>query len=148
MAEGRFTREKTETRIALFHPHTAPTEDVMLTERDAIDIFEELLEAINKAYVLGLAFELPPHEVDAIKTNYSDPRDCLLQVILTFLRQAEPRPTWKVIVDALRSPAVNLTALAERVEAAHFPDLTATQPPPPATGESFTRQSISAQIVM
>ena len=49
-------------------------------------------------------------------------------------------------MDALKSPAVNLTALAERVEAAHFPDLTATRPPPPATGESVTRQSMS--IVM
>ena len=36
------------------------------------------------------------------------------------------------------------SALARRVEAAHFPDLTATPPPPPATGESVTRQSMSA----
>ena len=43
-------------------------------------------------------------------------------------------------MDALRSPAVNLTALAERVEAAHFPDSTATRPPPP-------RQSTSVHTV-
>ena len=48
----------------------------------------------------------------------------------------------------LKSPAVNLTALAERVEAAHFPDPTATRPPPPATGESVTRQSMSVHNVM
>ena len=107
-------------------------------------IFEELLEAINQAYMLGLKMNLPSHELDAIRKTHPDPRECLLQVILAFLRQAEPRPTWRVIVDALRSPAVNLTALAKRVEAAHFPDPTATQPPPPATGESVTRQSISA----
>ena len=107
-------------------------------------IFEELLEAINQAYMLGLKMNLPSHELDAIRKTYPDPREFLLQVILAFLRQAEPRPTWRVIVDALRSPAVNLTALAKRVEAAHFPDPTATQPPPPATGESVTRQSISA----
>ena len=35
------------------------------------------------------------------------------------------------------------SALAERVEAAHFPDPTATRPPPPATGESVTRQSMN-----
>ena len=128
--------------------HTAPTEGVTLTERDAMAIFEELQEAMNKAYQLGLVFELPPHELDAIKKNYPDPRDLLLQVILAFLRRAEPRPTWRVIVDALRSPVVNLTALAKRVEAAHFPDSTATQPPPPATGESVTRQSMSARDVI
>ena len=57
----------------------------MLTERDAKNVFKELLEATNKAYLLGLAFELPPHEVDAIKKTYPDPQECLLQVILAFL---------------------------------------------------------------
>ena len=46
----------------------------------------------------------------------------------------------------LKSPAVNLTALAERVEAAHFPYSTATRPPPPATGESVT-MSIVMQLL-
>ena len=119
-------------------PRTVTTEDVTLTERDAKDILEELQEAMNKAYILGLKMNLPSHELDAIKKTYPDPREFLLQVILAFLRQAEPRPTWRVIVDALKSPAVNLTALAERVEIAHFPDSTATRPSPPATGESVT----------
>ena len=101
-------------------------------------IFEELLEAMNQAYILGLKLNLPSHELDAIRKTNPDPREFLLQVILAFLRRAEPRPTWRVIVDALRSPAVNLTALAERVEAAHFSGPTATRPPPPATGESVT----------
>ena len=126
---------------------TVTTEDVKLTERDAKDILAELLEAMNRACELGLVFKLPPHEVEAIRKNYPDPREVLLQVILAFLRRAEPRPTWRVIVDALRSPIVNLTALAERVEAAHFPDSTATRPQPPATGESVTRQSMSAHNV-
>ena len=142
MAEGKFT---SELAVALAISHTAPAEDVTLTERDAMAIFEELLEAMNQAYVLGLKMNLPTHEVDAISAAYTNARDRLLQVILVFLRRAEPRPTWRVIVDVLKSPAVNLTALAERVEAAHFPDLTATRPPPPATGESVTRQSISVQ---
>ena len=104
-------------------------------------IFEELLEAMNQAYMLGLKLNLPSHELDAIRKTNPDPREFLLQVILAFLRRAEPRPTWRVIVDALRSPIVNLTALAERVEAAHFPDNTATRPPPPATGESVAAKS-------
>ena len=70
---------------------------------------------------------LKPRDVEAILNKYQDPKDRLYHIILAFLRQAEPRPTWRVIVDALKSPAVNLTALAERVEAAHFPDPTATR---------------------
>ena len=126
-------------------PRTVTTEDVTLTERD---IFEELQEAMNKAYELGLMLKLLPHEVDAIRKTHPDPRELLLLVILAFLRRAEPRPTWRVIVDALRSPIVNLTALAERVEAAHFPDPTATRPQPPATGESVTRQSMRHIVIV
>ena len=41
-------------------------------------------------------------------------------------------------MDALRSPIVNLPALARRVEAAHFPDLAATRDAvPQTTGKSL-----------
>ena len=124
----------------VFHsPRTVTTEDVTLTERDAKDILEELQEAMNRACELGLVLKLLPHEVEAIRKTYPDPQDRLLQVILAFLRQVEPRPTWRVIVDALSSPAVNLTALARRVEAAHFPDPTATcDVVPETTGKSLS----------
>ncbi|CAI8041005.1 hypothetical protein GBAR_LOCUS22788 [Geodia barretti] len=46
---------------------------------------------------------------------------------MMFLNQ-EPRPTWRVIVDALKSSAVNLPQLAMTVEAAHFPDTTPQLP--------------------
>ena len=72
--------------------------------------------------MLGLGLNLRLHEVEAIHARYQDPRERLLHIIIAFLRQAEPRPTWRVIVEALRSPAVNLPALARRVEAAHFRD--------------------------
>ena len=102
-------------------------------------ILEALLDAQNQSYKLGLRLNLPLREVEAIFTKYFDPCDRLLQIIIAFLRRAEPRPTWRVIVDALRSRVVNLTALAERVEAAHFPDLTATRDVvPETTGKSLS----------
>ena len=106
-----------------------------MTERDADAVLEELLPAQTQSYLLGMKLKLEIHEIDAIHTKYLDPRDRLLHIVLSFLRRAEPRPTWRVIVDDLRNPIVNVTALAERVEAAHFPDPTATRLPPPATGE-------------
>ena len=77
-----------------------------------------------------------PRDVEAIQTTYQQPKDRLLQVIIAFLQQAEPRPTWRSIVDALKSPVVGLTALARRVEAAHFPHPTATHELPAVFGES------------
>ena len=96
--------------------------DETLSESDAADILEELLSAQNQSYILGLKLKLPLHEVEAIDLKYLSPRERLLHVIIAFLRQAEPRPTWRVIVEALRNPIVNLPALARSVEAAHVPE--------------------------
>ena len=93
------------------------------------------MEAQNQSYALGLKLKLPPHVVEAIHSTYLQPRDRLLQVLIEFTKQIDPRPTWRAIVAALRSPAVNLPQLAMRVEAAHFPYPTASHeaPPPEAT---------------
>ena len=99
-----------------------------------MDVLEEILPAQNHSFKLGLKLRLPHHEVEAIHSTHSDPKDCLLHVIIECFRKAEPRPTWRVIVDALRSPAVNLTSLANEVEAAHFPDTTST----PSTSSTST----------
>lgn len=64
---------------------------------------------------------LPTHVLDAIDHkfhNHGQP-DRLLQVILMFLKQTEI-PTWRLIIDALRSPTVNFLQLAKEVETAHF----------------------------
>ena len=102
------------------------------------------MPAQNKSYVLGLKLKLSQHVVEAIhKELPSD--ECLLQILIKFLQQAEPRPTWRVIVDALKSPVVGLTALARRVEAAHFPDSTATHDVVP---ETTTGKSLSAPLIL
>ena len=119
-------------------PHAAPAGDNILTESDAVNILEELREAQNSAHLLGFMFRIEPMKVDAICQAYQNPKERLYQIILVFLRQAEPPPTWRAILNALKSPLVNLTALAKRVEAAHFPDPTASRDPPTTSGESVT----------
>ena len=115
--------------------NTTPAVDETLQENDTGKVLEELLEAQNQSHVLGLQLNLPLHDVEAIHLQYQNPRNRLLHIIIAFLRQAEPRPTWRVIVEALRNPTVNLPALARRVQAAHFPDPTATHAPPTASGK-------------
>ena len=110
-----------------------PAEDETLTPDDAVDVLEEILPAQNKSYELGLKFKLPQHVVEAIHSKELPPDKYLLKVLIKFSQQTDPRPTWRVIIEALRSPAVNLPALAERVEAAHFPDTTAIHDVVPET---------------
>ena len=105
--------------------YTAPTTGCeVLTPNDAIKVLEELLPAQNQSFELGLRLNLEPHQVEGIHSTYSEPAKRLLRVVMLFLNQVEPRPTWRVIVEALKSPAVNLPQLAMAVEAAHFPDAT------------------------
>ena len=86
---------------------------------DAVDALEELVEAQNESYMLGLKLRLPKYVVQAIHDKYTNPRDRLLHVLLEFNEQTDPRPTWGVIIDALRSPAINMKKLAEKVESRH-----------------------------
>ena len=125
---------------SLFFPslNAAPAGDHILTESDAVNILEELTEALGHANILGVMLSIKPVELEAISKKYQDPKERFYQIILAFLRQAEPSPTWRAIVNALKSPIVNLTALAKRVEAAHFPDPTASRDPPTTSGESVT----------
>ena len=119
MATGNLKRNLFALLFGFF---AAPAVDETLCPDDAGNIVEEILEAQNHSSFLGLRLGLPLHVVEAIHSRYQDPKDRLLHVIIEFLKQAEPRPTWRVIVDALRSPLVNVTSLAKRVETVHFPD--------------------------
>ena len=100
-----------------FLVNSAPTGDETLTPNDAVKVLEELLDAQNQSYTLGLKLGLPLADVEAIHVAHTNSRDRLLRVIITFLKQEQTGPTWRVIVDALRNPVVNLSALAKRVEA-------------------------------
>lgn len=80
------------------------------------------MPAQSRSYELGLKLLLPPYEVERVHSMYPEAHERLLNIITLFLKVTNPRPTWRIIVNALKSPVVGLTALARRVEAAHFPD--------------------------
>ena len=112
---------------------TGPTSVETLTTDDAICLLEELLPAQTHSYLLGLRLGLPVHVVDSIFVAHLHPRDRLLHILIAFLNQEEPRPTWGTVVQALRSPAVSLFQLANKLEATHISDPTATTHNPPTT---------------
>ena len=110
----------------LYSFYAAPDTDKELKPDDACRILEEILDAQNQSSFFGLRLGLPVRVVEAIHSRYQEPKERLLHVIFKFLNQAEPRPTWRVIVNALRSPVVNLPRLAKTMEEAHFPQPTST----------------------
>ena len=93
--------------------------DEILDVRATMDITGKILEAKNLSSILGCYLKIPNYIVDRIHLQYSKPADCLYYVIEAFLKQAEPRPTWRAILDALTSRIIYLPHLVEEIERHH-----------------------------
>ena len=77
------------------------------------------MEAQNQSHFLGLKLKLPNHVVEGIQSQFPAPKDRLYHVVEEFLKQLEPEPTWRAIVEALRSPTIGLPRLAKELEQKH-----------------------------
>ena len=108
--------------------HISAALNKTLTEADTEEIVKKLAPAHTQSFVLGLQFNLPLQEVQAIHSENLDIHVRFLQIILAFLQQ-NPKPTWKVIIKALRSRTVNLPGLADDLSPG------ATVPSAPGYGE-------------
>ncbi len=67
-----------------------------------------------KWYDIGVELEIHSGTLESIKRQYSDPKDCLNEMIKEWLKSINPRPTWKALADALKAEFVNEIALAEK----------------------------------
>ena len=99
--------------------HAQTAEDKTLTPDNAIEILEEIFPARLKSYNLGLKLKLPLDVVQVIHAKTQPAEDHLREVIETFLNGVGSEPTWRVIVDALKSPTIKLQQLADTIENKH-----------------------------
>ena len=90
-----------------------------MSQDDDVTILAELLPAKNQSVFLARKLKIPNHTVETIHKEHVDQKERLYRVIQAFLKGVEPRPTWRIILDALRSPVVNLPRLAEEIEGRH-----------------------------
>ena len=88
-----------------------------MNEVDTQEILEKLLpHAKAKSFALGLMLNVPLHNVEAIHSNALDPSQRILEIIIVFVRQNYPAPTWRAIIKALRSTIINLPEVADELE--------------------------------
>ena len=95
--------------------------DKLLLKDDVPEILANILDAQTKSELLGRVLKLSPSRVSGIHMQYRDPEECLFCVIDEFVKQVDPRPTWRVILTALRHPTIRLTGLANEIESKHCP---------------------------
>ena len=90
--------------------------NMTFTENDVPEIVQNILTLKAKLKALGFILKIPKPRLDSIHQQHSNTQDCLLGVIDEFVKQVHPRPTWRVILSALRSPLIREYHLALKIE--------------------------------
>ncbi len=93
--------------------------ETALSEKDLIVVLKATHSGRNKWYNIGLELGVESHTLDSIGDRFDDPTDCLREVIKQWLKGVSPQPTWRALVDALRSCVVGEEKLASELEAKH-----------------------------
>ena len=95
--------------------------DRTLNEADVPNVVCEILQVQTKFKTFGRVLGLRRVTVDSIHQQHSDPEECLFGALDEFVKQVEPPPTWRVILEALRNPLIGLPHLAEEIENKYCP---------------------------
>ena len=83
---------------------------------DLSTVRNEIHDARTKWFDIGTELKLDVFTLKAIESKYSDPKDCLREVITEWLKAVDPKPTWRNLVRALQRPDVNESKLAAVLE--------------------------------
>ena len=92
----------------------------MLEESDLNLLTQEVTAVKQKWYEIGEDLRLSI-TLDNIRKKYSDPVVCLREMFKERLQPHNPTTTWRNIVDALRSPDIGQSQLADQLEAKYCP---------------------------
>jgi hypothetical protein len=87
-----------------------------LSTSDLSKVRNEILSAAAKWYDIGLELGLTPDYLDTIKRANVDSQDCLRELLRRWLSSVDPQPSWKALITALSTPAVNYHALGSEIE--------------------------------
>ena len=86
-----------------------------LIPNDLWRVQDTVWDARSKWYNLGLGLDITPATLDSIEVaNQQNPDRCFRAMLTKWLREHQ-RPTWSTLAEALRSPSVELTHLAEEI---------------------------------
>ena len=82
-------------------------------------VAQELTAVCEKWQYIGEELGVGQYSLRDIRTNHSDPGDCLREVLRERLRNCAT--TWGDIIAALRSPRIGDFQLADNLEAENYP---------------------------
>lgn len=94
----------------MFSPHVG--------ERDLKLLHCELHPVAEKWYSLGVQLQVPTESLNCIEKENSncEMTDCLLEMVVTWLKSTDPPPTWNILTKALENSSVGEERLAEKLK--------------------------------
>ena len=88
----------------------------VLNMDNAAIVAEELFHVRPDTYELGLALQLSQDVLQTIMTENQKPHGQILRITEVFLKRKDPKPTWRAIIEALKTPAVNRSKMAQQIQ--------------------------------
>ena len=89
---------------------------VQLTINDLKEVRTEVWEARAKWFDIGIELKLKITDLyEIIENKRGDITNCFTHMLILWLTQVDPPPTWSILADALEQPAVNLQQLAKYI---------------------------------
>ena len=85
---------------------------------DLVCVLEEILDVAAQWYNLGLKLKVRTGRLNSIRAEFNTPEDRLREMLNAWLT-TDDNPSWKTVVDALRSRVVGASQLATVLEANH-----------------------------
>ena len=84
-------------------------------------MYKKLFVARTKWQNIGLELKFNPCDLDAIKINNRENTDeCFRELLSTWLKRGDPKPTWASLANALKSQTVGFGYLTEEVQVKHL----------------------------
>ena len=84
-------------------------------------VLKESFAARSKWYYIGLELGVEASELDAIKKDNPEVKDCYLEALKCWLKSVAPKPTWAALAEALASDMVDEGGLAEKLREKYCP---------------------------
>ena len=89
----------------------------VLTITDLRKIQRAAWDSRDEWYNIGLELSIDPETLNVIKRDNAKTNDCFREMLTTWLKIVQPKPTLAVLAEALQSPTVGFEHLAEQVRA-------------------------------
>ena len=92
----------------------------MLTSDDLGCVLEGVLDAAAQWYNLGLKLNVSTATLDSIQEDFTATQHCLREMLKAWLNTGD-NPSWKTLIDALKSPLVGASQLTAVLEVQYSP---------------------------